>query len=67
MWFARMTGVAVRCAACDAANVALAVGERFYRWSCVACLWQSHWFRIVEGELRVVEPIAVQTLKTAAL
>lgn len=66
MWLARQTETSVSCEACGASNAALAVGERIYRWSCIACAWQSRWFRVVEGDLRVLGLTAVQILATGA-
>ncbi len=61
MWAARERNGAVACIRCAQLRVALVVGERTYRWSCVTCAWLSPWFRPVGGgAVRVIGGMAIR-------
>ena len=61
MWHARQGGLAVCCVSCEASHVALAIGERLYRWCCVSCGWPSPWFHVTGGEVRTVGAVMDET------
>jgi hypothetical protein len=61
MWLARARNGEVPYIRCEQLNLALVVGERSYRWSCVACAWLSPWFRpIGHGVVCIVGGMAIR-------